>query len=138
VLLGDDLLCRRSDEVAVIGSALIAHAAGAGHRPIADRLGVPASTVRGWLRRFRSRAGVIAAFFTTWALALAPGSDPPAPTASVFADAVEAVGMATRAAVVRVGVESGGAVVRRGVVVQHELPLVDAELSGQRHGLLSR
>jgi hypothetical protein len=103
VLLGDDLLCRRSDEVAVIGSALIAHAAGAGHRPIADRLGVPASTVRGWLRRFRSRAGVIAAFFTTWALALAPGSDPPAPTASVFADAVEAVGMATRAAVVRFG-----------------------------------
>lgn len=103
VLLGDDLLCRRRDEVAVIGSALVAHAAGDGHRAIAGRLGVPASTVRGWLRRFRSRAAVIAAFFTTWALALAPGSDPPAPTGSVVGDAVEAVGMATRAAVVRFG-----------------------------------
>lgn len=87
----------------MIGSALVAHAAGAGYRPIAGRLGVPAATVRGWLRRFRARAGVIAAFFTRWALVLAPGSDPPAPAGSEVADAVEAVGMATRAAVVRFG-----------------------------------
>lgn len=103
VLLGDGLLWRRRDEVVVIGSALVAHAGGEGHRPIAARLGVPASTVRGWLRRFRLRAAVIAAFFTAWALALAPGSDPPVSTGSVFADAVEAVGMATRASVVRFG-----------------------------------
>jgi hypothetical protein len=103
VLLPDELLVRRRDEVAVIGSALVAHAAGDGHRRIAGRLGVPAATVRGWLRRFASRAGAIAAFFTQWALTLAPGSDPPAPTASAVGDAVEAVGVATRAAVRRFG-----------------------------------
>ncbi len=30
--------------------------AGAGHRPIAAALGVPAGTARGWLRRLRARA----------------------------------------------------------------------------------
>ena len=83
VLLPDGLLARRRDEVVVIGAALIAHGAGDGHRRIAERLGVPPSTVRGWLRRFRSRATAIAGFFTQWALALAPGSDPPTPTASL-------------------------------------------------------
>lgn len=103
VLLPDGLLCRRRDEVEVIGSALVAHAAGEGHGRIAERLGVGAATVRGWLRRFRSRAASIAGFFTRWALVLAPGSDPPAPTGSAVGDAVEAVGVATRAAVVRFG-----------------------------------
>ena len=87
----------------MIGAALVAHAAGDGHRRIAGRLGVPAATVRGWLRRFGARAAVIAVFFTRWALTLAPGSDPPAPLESAVADAVEAVGVATRAAVVRFG-----------------------------------
>lgn len=103
VLLPDELLLRRRDEVEVIGAALVAHAAGEGHRRIAERLGVPAATVRGWLRRFGARAAAIAAFFTQWALTLAPGSDPPAPTGRAVSDAVEAVGMATRAAVRRFG-----------------------------------
>jgi hypothetical protein len=103
VLLPDGLLVRRRDEVAVVGAALDGHVAGDGHRRIAVRLGVPAATVRGWLRRFRSRATVIAAFFTWWALALAPGSDPPALAGSLVGDAVEAVGMATRAVAVRFG-----------------------------------
>jgi hypothetical protein len=103
VLLPDGLLFRRRDEVEVIGAALVAHAGGDGHQRIAERLGVPAVTVRGWLRRFGARAAAIAAFFTQWALALAPGSDPPAPTGSAVSDAVEAVGVATRAAVWRFG-----------------------------------
>lgn len=103
VLLPEVLLVRRRDEVEVIGGALVAHAAGGGHRRIAERLGVPAATVRGWLRRFRLRASVIAAFFTQWALTLAPGSDPPVPAGSALGDAVEAVGVATRAAVRRFG-----------------------------------
>jgi hypothetical protein len=103
VLLPEVLLVRRRDEVEVIGAALVAHVAGDGHRRIAERLGVPPTTVRGWLRRFRSRAAAIAGFFTQWALALAPGSDPPTPTASSVGDALEAVGMATRAAVRRFG-----------------------------------
>ena len=103
VLLPDALLVRRRDEVEVIGTALVAHVVGAGHRRVAERLGVPAATVRGWLRRFRLRAEAIAAFFTRWALTLVPGSDPPAPTSSAASDAVEAVGVATRAAVWRFG-----------------------------------
>jgi hypothetical protein len=103
VLLGDGLLVRRRDEVAVIGSALLAHAGGEGHRPIAGRLGVPPATVRGWLRRVRARAGEIAGFFTRWALVLSPGSDPPGPSGTPVRDVVEAVGVAARSAVLRFG-----------------------------------
>lgn len=103
VLLPDGLLVRRRDEVAVIGSALLAHAGGEGHRPIAGRLGVPTATVRGWLRRFRARAVEIAGFFSRWALVLNPGSDPPGPSGTAVGDAVEAVGVATRSAVLRFG-----------------------------------
>jgi hypothetical protein len=103
VLLPEGLLVRRRDEVEVIGAALVAYVGGDGHRRIAERLGVPAATVRGWLRRFGARATAVAAFFTRWALMLAPGSDPPAPAGSAVADAVEAVGLATRAAVLRFG-----------------------------------
>src|ERR1700690_1881371 len=48
---------RRQEEGAVIGDAIEASVAGEGCRPIAARLGVPADTVRGWLRRFVGRAG---------------------------------------------------------------------------------
>ncbi len=103
VLLPDGLLVRRRDEVVVIGSALLAHAIGEGHQLIARRLEVPASTVRGWLRRFRARAGEIAGFFTRWALVLSPGSDPPGPSGTPVGDAVEAIGVAARSAVLRFG-----------------------------------
>ena len=56
----------------MIGAAIEAKVAGEGHRPIARRLGVPADTVRGWLRRFAERAGRIRAHFTRWAVALDP------------------------------------------------------------------
>src|SRR5204863_9835121 len=49
VLLPAWCLARRADAGAVIGAALEAAAAGAGHRTIAAGLGRPASTVRGWL-----------------------------------------------------------------------------------------
>ena len=103
VLLPDSMLVRRRDHVEVIGSALTAAAGGEVHRRIAKRLGVAESTVRGWLRRFRSRATVIAGFFTQWALVLAAELDPPDPVGTAVGDAVEAIGMATRAAVIRFG-----------------------------------
>ena len=133
-----ELLVRRRDEVEVIGAALVAHVAGAGHRRIAERLGVPAATVRGWLRRFGSRADEIAGFFTQWALALAPGSDPPAPLGQRAwrRGRGRRDGDARRGPTVRSGpgVGAGGAVDRRGVVGQHELPLVGAacERAGSR------
>jgi hypothetical protein len=55
VLLPAWCLARRADEAAVIGAALEAKAAGAGHRTIAGLPGCPASTVRGWLRVFTGR-----------------------------------------------------------------------------------
>src|SRR5262249_35059392 len=64
VLLPVFALVRRADLAEVIGSALTAKAAGAGARAIAERLGRPVETVRGWLRRFASRAEEIRQFFT--------------------------------------------------------------------------
>jgi hypothetical protein len=57
------------DLASVIGWALEAKAAGWGHRPIAARLGVPAATVRGWLRRAAVHGGRIAG--RLWAVAAA-------------------------------------------------------------------
>ena len=59
VLLPVSCLLRRADGAAVIWAALAGKAAGLGYRPIARPLGRPASTVRGWLARFASRAGAV-------------------------------------------------------------------------------
>lgn len=55
VLLPAWCLPRRGDAAEAIGAALVAKAAGHGHRVIAARLGRPAATVRGWLRRAGDR-----------------------------------------------------------------------------------
>jgi hypothetical protein len=95
VLLPVTCLSRRADEAAVIGMALEAKAAGAGHRPIAVALGRPASTVRGWLRAFAGRAEQVRAQFTALAAVLAAADPPlPAPAGSPLADAVAAVAAA--------------------------------------------
>lgn len=94
-------LARRADAVAVIGAALVAKATGLGHGPTAATLGRPASTVRGWLRRFGARAEDIRGLFTCLLLALDPEASRLLPTGSVFADAVEVLGQAAAAAVVR-------------------------------------
>jgi len=54
-LLPVTVLLRRAYAVGVIGAAIEARAAGAGHRPVGQRLEVPAATVRGWLRRLAGR-----------------------------------------------------------------------------------
>jgi hypothetical protein len=64
VLLPVWCLLRRAGAAAVIGAALVAAAAGAGFRVIARMLGRPPETVRGWLRRFASRAEAVRVFFT--------------------------------------------------------------------------
>ena len=53
VLLAGTVLPRRADTTAVIGTALLASARGAGHRHIAADLARPAGTVRRWLRAVR-------------------------------------------------------------------------------------
>jgi len=103
VLLADVCLLRRRDGVAVIGEALISKAAGDGHRAIAERLGVPKDTVRGWLRRFARDAEAIRVHFVRWAVALDAELGAIVPGAGGLADAVEAVAVAARAWVLRFG-----------------------------------
>ncbi|MGH3984274.1 MAG: hypothetical protein ACRDST_16720 [Pseudonocardiaceae bacterium] len=50
VLLPVTVLLRRAYAAEVIGAALLARVVGSGHRVIGASLGVPAATVRGWLR----------------------------------------------------------------------------------------
>lgn len=65
-------LLRRRDNIEVIGAALVAKHAGQGHRRIGANLGVPASTVRGWLRRFTQGAEGLRTLNTVMALDLDP------------------------------------------------------------------
>jgi len=104
VLLTVSCLSRRADAVDVIGAALRMKAAGVGHRPIARRLGRPASTVRGWLRAFSRNAEAARSIFTALLVALDPLAGPLPSHPSVFADAVEVVGGCAGAARRRLGV----------------------------------
>jgi hypothetical protein len=97
VLLPLVALLRRADTAVVIGSALALKAAGWGHRQIASRLGRAPSTVRGWLRRFASRAETLRRRFTTLAVSVQADTPPVQPAGSGFADAVAAVGSAVAA-----------------------------------------
>ncbi len=101
VLLAAGLLARRPDEAQVIGAALAAAARGQGHRRIARLPGVPADTVRGWLRRFAGLAGRVREVFTGVAAAVSADPVPLAPAASAIADAVVAVMAAAAAIAVR-------------------------------------
>lgn len=95
VLLPNVCLARRLDAVEVIGDALVA---GEGYRRVAERLGVPAETVRDWRSRFRSLAETVAAHFLWWARALDGALLAPVSHGSPVADAVEAIGVCTRVA----------------------------------------
>jgi hypothetical protein len=102
VLLPDVCVARRCDAVEVIGAAVLA-ATGAGYRRVAELIDRPAETVRDWLARFRSRAELVAAHFWGWARALDDALLGAVASGSSLADAVEAIGVCTRAAVLVLG-----------------------------------
>jgi hypothetical protein len=104
VLLAVSCLVRRADGVEVIGAALRAKAGGHGHRRIAGRLGRPASTVRGWLRAFAGRAAAVRAVLAVLLVELDPLAGRLVVHGSVFADAVEVLGVCAAAARRRLGV----------------------------------
>lgn len=101
VLLPERWLLRRADAAGVIGAALEAKAGGAGHRVIAAALGRPASTVRGWLRALAGNAEQVRTRFTRLLHLLDPLASPVVVRAGVLGDAVEAIGRAAAAAVLR-------------------------------------
>ncbi len=103
VLVPEDTLVRRRDAVEVIGVALVAKAKGSGHRRIALALGRPSSTVRGWLRRFATKAVALREHFTRWATVIDPTCDSRSPGGSDLFDAVEAIGVLGVMAVRRFG-----------------------------------
>lgn len=104
VLLAVSCLLRRADAATVIGAALRLKAAGRGYRPIAARLGRPVSTVRGWLRAFGRNAEAVRVRFTALLVEIDPLAGPLSVHRSVFADAVEVIGVAAAAARRRLGV----------------------------------
>jgi len=104
VLLPVGVLLRRADAVAVIGAAITAKATGLGARPIAAMLDRPLGTVRGWLRRFGSRAEAVRAWFTRLLCLVAADPVPPGPAGSVWADAVAAIRVAAQAVAARFAV----------------------------------
>ena len=103
VLLPASLLLRRADAVTVIGAALLAKAAGAGHRRVAVLVGVPTSTVRGWLRRITAVADRVLAVLAASAAELGVDFLPPAPAAGSVGAVVELVGALARGATLRLG-----------------------------------
>jgi len=95
-LLPDVLVTGRVDLASVIGWALEAKAAGKGHRPISADLGVPASTVRGWLRRAACTGGRTASRLLGVMAKAAPAARAP-PAVGPVATLVVAVGAAASA-----------------------------------------
>jgi hypothetical protein len=102
VLLPGLCLARRRYVAEVIGAALLS-AGREGYRRAGERLGVPGETVRDWRRRFGSLAELIVGHFLRWARALDGSFDPPAVQGSLVADAMEAIGVCTRVASLRLG-----------------------------------
>jgi Homeodomain-like domain len=104
VLLPVSLLLRRADTAEVVVSAIEARAAGARPRDIADDLGRPEGTVRGWLSAFRKLAGTWRRAFTALAEAVAPAGPAQAGVAGrgALAEAVAAAAALT-AALARAG-----------------------------------
>jgi len=76
VLASTRTLPRQADTAATVGAALLAASDGLGHRRVADQLGLPATTVRGWLRRARANAQEIWFTATRWTLKRDPMADP--------------------------------------------------------------
>jgi len=97
VVLPAFVLVGRLDVAESVGEVIAEVTAGrCGVRPVAERLGVPHTTARGWWRRFAARAAEWATAFA--ALAVELGGEPVRPAGRPEGWAVEAITVAWRAA----------------------------------------
>lgn len=94
---------RRPDAVEVVGAALVKASDGLGYRQVAAEVGLPASTVRGWLQRARANADAVRSAATRAVHALDANAGAIHPSGSALGDMLEAVGRAIAAAIRRVG-----------------------------------
>jgi hypothetical protein len=102
ILLPSWLASRRADAVGVIAAAAVASALhGTGTARIGADLGVPAATVRGWLRRLRAGAGPMRQDAMAVFGRLTAGRDAPfpEPSGSALGDALSAVAACAHAAI---------------------------------------
>jgi hypothetical protein len=92
---------RRGYDVDVVGAALLGAAQGAGRRRVATQVGVPAATVRGWLRSVRAGSSELIANAATYTNAagvdLVPAQAPLPWAGRALTEAVNACAMAARA-----------------------------------------
>jgi transposase-like protein len=101
VVLPASLVAGRCYPLGVIGAALAAAGAGAGSGAVAAQLGVPAGTVRSWLRRARSNAEQLYRFGVQTVVALDPELLPTTPRATALGDALQALAAAAVAVIRR-------------------------------------
>ena len=106
VVLPARVPARCSATAEVVGQVLLTAACGQGHRGIAARIGLPADTVRGWLRRARAHAEKLRAVGTRAAVRYDVNFISIVPRHEALADAVEALGRAAMAVRIRLGVDA--------------------------------
>lgn len=107
VLLPVVVLLRRAYLAELVWTALQARAAGGGHRRIGACLSVPASTVRGWLRRAAGRLEAARTVFLQNAVIAGVDVRIPTSAGSAWADLVAAVAVAAGSLSVRFAVTPG-------------------------------
>ena len=103
VLLPVTVLAWRAYSVEVIGAALAARAGGRGHRLIGVRLGVPAATVRGWLRVVSGRLEATRLFLLQVARRAGVDQSVPKALGCPWRDLLAALGAAATAVTGRFG-----------------------------------
>ncbi len=97
VVLDAGLLAHRGYSVGVVGQALLAAAAGLGHRRVAGQLALPEGTVRGWLRRARGSARRLHEIGVQTTVLLDPDLLPAGERTDPLTLALDALGAATLA-----------------------------------------
>lgn len=122
VLLPAELLARRSYPLRVIGAALAAAGQGGGSRSVAGWLGVPAATVRSWLRRARANAKALYRLGVQTVVALDPVLLPATPQVTALGDALAALAAAASATIARFAPDPASA---------HPWPVINVIIRGR-------
>lgn len=101
VLLPIVMLARRGYSAQIIVDVLTFKSRGWGHRRVAKTVGIPAATVRGWIRRMGSRLDGVRAVFSQTATRVWTDRPAPPSSGSPWELMVEALGEAAHALTLR-------------------------------------